>query len=318
MKTLQMKLSSGASLSGYLWEESEELNIRKRAAVLVFPGGGYMMCSDREAEPVALAYYAEGYNAFVLHYTVQKGFYPPFEDAKEALSLIRENVEAWRVIPGKIAVCGFSAGGHLGAAMGTLAKDRPDALILGYPAVIGKDWERLFRDIPDLPPEADEKTPPCFLFAASDDKVVPVRNSLVFAEALESKGVPFEMHIFGRGGHGFSLAKPVTASGDGAQADDHAAAWFPLSVRWLSRVFGTVFEYLPEKKIEGVSSALLMPIGELAENAKARAVLEKYHFLNQTMLDSAGKMTLYAIKDYLPLDDGALGKLAEELEEALS
>ncbi len=94
---------------------------------LIFPGGGYRFCSDREAEPIAMAFLAEGYQAFVLRYSLndQAAFPRPLNDAEEALELIRSKSRQWHVDPARIAVCGFSAGGHLAAALGTMGTSSP-------------------------------------------------------------------------------------------------------------------------------------------------------------------------------------------------
>ena len=126
-----------ATLEGFLLDCEITLGqAQNRPAVLVCPGGGYVYCSPREAEPVALSYAARGFHAFVLRYSVAKdaaGF-TPLEEVDWAIGYIRENAAAWHIDPEKIAVCGFSAGGHLALASGVLAQNRPNAMILGYPA----------------------------------------------------------------------------------------------------------------------------------------------------------------------------------------
>src|SRR3989304_3816830 len=140
MKTISFNLShENVTLTSYLLDSSQEMpNTRLRPVVLVFPGGGYYACSDREAEPIALAFLAEGYQAFVLRYSIGENasFPRPLNDAEEALELIRVNADEWSVDPARIAVCGFSAGGHLAAALGTMGRVRPNALILAYPCIL--------------------------------------------------------------------------------------------------------------------------------------------------------------------------------------
>ena len=105
--------------------------------MLVIPGGGYAMCSDREADPVATAYLKAGYQAFILRYTcTPKGKWPlPLEDYDQAMGRIIENAEAWHVDADKIAVVGFSAGGHLAACAATVAEHKPAAAVLVYPKI---------------------------------------------------------------------------------------------------------------------------------------------------------------------------------------
>ena len=113
-------------------------NYKTRPAILVIPGDAYMMCSDREAEPIALSFLAKGYAAFVLRYSVGKGaakFPRPLNDAEEAMELIISNAAEWGVEPEHIAAIGFSAGGHLCAALGTMGRVRPAACVLGYPCI---------------------------------------------------------------------------------------------------------------------------------------------------------------------------------------
>ncbi|MFB9326282.1 alpha/beta hydrolase [Paenibacillus aurantiacus] len=136
----------------YLLDNSGEIEAdRKHPAVIVCPGGGYMYTSDREAEPIAMTFLAAGYNAFVLRYTTTSNGNPaypnPVYDAARLMQTVRENAAEWGVDPDKIAICGFSAGGHLAASLAVRWQDaflseklgaapeqlRPNAVILGYP-----------------------------------------------------------------------------------------------------------------------------------------------------------------------------------------
>jgi acetyl esterase/lipase len=242
MKTISMDLThTNVTLTAYLLDSSPEMtNTQVRPAVLVFPGGGYYMCSDREAEPVALAFLAEGYQAFILRYSVgeQAAFPQPLNDAEEALRLIRSKAEAWSLDPEKVAACGFSAGGHLAAALGTMGQVRPNALILAYPCILDSISDVLAAPIPSLEQQVNEQTPPTFLFATAADQLVPVEHSLQFATALDRAKVPFELHIFQNGTHGLSLAKPVTSSGLRVMVDADAAKWMGLCLAWLENLFG--------------------------------------------------------------------------------
>lgn len=225
----------------------------KRGAVIVCPGGGYAMRAAHEAEPVAELYRSRGFQAFVLHYRVAPYAYPSaLHDAQQAIRLVRHHAEEWGVDAERIALLGFSAGGHLAASAGTLFHDgdpladnpvsrngcRPDALILCYPVIsmrdgIGHAGSRrlLLGDSPDEELEAllsaDEAvnpdTPPAFIWHTAEDAAVPVGNSLRFAAALAQHGILFDLHVYEKGPHGIGLAPD----------DRRAVGWAELSISWL-------------------------------------------------------------------------------------
>ena len=244
MKFFEIEIgSNNAKLSAYLHDVSCELsNAEKRPAVLVLPGGGYTMCSDREAEPIALAYMAEGYNAFVLRYSVGHGIpdiaSKALMDTECAMEKICENADEWGIIKEKIAVVGFSAGGHLAASLGTIGVNKPSAMILGYPCILKSMMESLRIEASGLDNKVDDKTPPAFIFHTANDPVVPVKNSLLFADALAEKNIAFELHIFQNGPHGLSLAKALTSDGQAKHVNPSVAQWFSMSVNWLKALWG--------------------------------------------------------------------------------
>lgn len=212
-----------------------------RPGILVLPGGGYSMCSNREAEPIAMHFLSMGYNVFILRYSLKEGsvFPKPLDDCNEAMAMIIENVSEWHTAPDKIAVCGFSAGGHLAAAFGTMGKIRPAGMILGYPCITDDICNKVKvlhnnNNLP-LPIEyVDDKTPPAFIFASSDDSLVPVCSSIDFSKALFDNSIPFEMHLFNGGGHGFSTGDYVTL--DGIKKLD-CSAWLSHVKDWLYNLF---------------------------------------------------------------------------------
>lgn len=243
MRTQTYNLTNkDVTLTTYILDSSfDHKKDYKRPAVLVFPGGGYGMCSNREAEPIAMHFLAMGYNAFILRYSLNENsmFPQPLQDAEEAMQMIIDNCDEWLVDAEKIAVCGFSAGGHLAAALGTMGKIRPAAMILGYPCItkdICNDVDVLknHENVPVLDDKVDENTPPAFIFASSDDGLVPIRSSIKFAEALSEKGIPHQMHIFSEGGHGFSTADYVTCEG---RFEFSCAQWISLCREWLYNLF---------------------------------------------------------------------------------
>ena len=245
-----------ATLEGFLLDCEIALGQEKnRPAVLVCPGGGYVYCSPREAEPVALSYAARGFHAFVLRYSVSKdaaGF-TPLEEVDWAIGYIREHAAQWHIDPEKIAVCGFSAGGHLALASGVLAKNRPNAMILGYPAtsapnIPGGDFLLKILEGRDDVTDADAEkydliqkvtadTPPMFLAATAEDFLTAF-CSLPLVNAYARLGKPCEVHIFQYGPHGYSLANEVTADGSQAMLEPAFAQWQELSVQWLHKTFG--------------------------------------------------------------------------------
>jgi acetyl esterase/lipase len=268
-------------LSGYIHDKSVEFfNANIRPAVLVFPGGGYYDCSNREGEPVALSYMAEGYNTFVLKYSVgtHASFADALADAEAALQTLHKNAEEWNIDKTKIAVIGFSAGGHLAAALGTMGTLKPAALLLGYPCILSSMGKVLNKDLPDLIEKVNADTPPSFIFTTRRDQLVPVENSLSFAAALDRAKVDFELHIFQNGAHGLSLSKPHTSSGSAGNVDDNFARWFALSVKWLKLHFDD-FPLTPVPAIPpvgGTDSPLDHPLNELKKNKGCRDVLEQY------------------------------------------
>jgi len=238
---ITMDDAGNTSLSCYVLDGSEEfINIEKRPAVLIFPGGGYRFCSDREAEPVAMAYLSEGYHAFILRYTVgPESVWPrPLEDAEKAMELIRAKSSEWMVDTDRIAVIGFSAGGHLAAALSTIGRNKPNATILGYPCILDDRCSRLCTPKPGLDDKVTGETPPAFLFTTSDDKVVPAENTLAFIKALDEADIPYEAHIFQSGPHGISLAKDHTCAGREDFINPRISKWFEMSIGWLKEVFG--------------------------------------------------------------------------------
>jgi acetyl esterase/lipase len=241
---------------------------QKRGAVLICPGGGYGFTSEREAEPIALRFNAAGFHAFVLYYSVAPRQHPqPLLDVSRAICLIREHAEEWGIEADHIAVCGFSAGGHVAASLGVhwdkpilqnmageqAGLNRPNALILSYPVITGGEhahrgsFDNLLGSEPEeellaemsLEQQVSEKTPPAFIWHTFDDSTVPVENSLLFAQAMRRHGIPFEMHIYPEGPHGLSLATKLTSVDDQRQIDPHVATWMDLCIEWLTRLFAS-------------------------------------------------------------------------------
>lgn len=209
----------------------------RRPAVLILPGGGYAMCSEREADPVAFAYLAAGFQAFVLRYSVGKhAAWPnPLDDYEQAMALIRSRADDWGIYRDKVAVVGFSAGGHLAGVAATSARERPNAAVLGY-AALGGCGTPANTGAPAVASAVDDLTPPCFVFASASDVLVPVTNSIEFIGALAQAGISFESHIYAFAPHGFSTGVDALEDPDGLCS--RAPHWVADSVAWLGDVLG--------------------------------------------------------------------------------
>ena len=211
--------------------------------VIVCPGGGYeMKTMDYEGEEVAQMFNENGINAFVLDYRIAPDIHPsPVNDAFRAIEMAKDLAAELGYLADKIAIMGFSAGGHLAASAGTMwtsGKSRPDAIILCYPVIsMGKHTHigtrtNLLGDttnnavISDMSCEnrVDRQTPPTFLWHTANDEAVPVENTLLMANALATKAVPFEMHIYPTGRHGLGMAKE----------DPVVSTWTKHCVDWLN------------------------------------------------------------------------------------
>ncbi len=245
-----------ATLEGYLLDC--ELTLGQdtdRPAVLVCPGGGYLYCSAREGEPVALRYAAAGFHAFVLRYSVgyDAAGFSPLEEVSWAIGYIRQNAADWHIAADKIAVCGFSAGGHLALSSGLLAENKPNAMILCYPAASApnipkanfmlkllegkKDVTDADAQKYDLVSKIQKDAPPVFLTATAQD-LLTAYGALPVAKAYSDLGLPYELHVFQFGPHGYALADATTADGCTRKLDSAYETWHGLSVQWLLRIFG--------------------------------------------------------------------------------
>lgn len=218
------------SITPYLLEGDEA-----RGAVIICPGGAYVQKVDHEKKPIADSMNRMGLHAFVLDYRVTPYHWPaPLLDVQRAVRYIRANAKALRVKADKIAVIGFSAGGHLAGMSGVVfdggnaqspdpierVSCRPDAFIpcyavLSMQAPYGHQGSitNITGSLTDAPREltaynrVTKDTPPCFLFHTAFDDLVPVENSLLMAKALHENNVPFSLHVFPHGGHGISMGE---------------------------------------------------------------------------------------------------------------
>ena len=228
------------TLTAYLQEVGGAFGyISKRPAILILPGGGYQYCSDREADPVAMPYLKAGYQVFILRYSVKEhSQWPkPLEDYEQAMELIRKNAENWKLYPDKVAVLGFSAGGHLAGCAATMAKEKPNAALLGYAVTKAEDVQMCEPQAPDVNKAVDASTCPCFVFATCNDQLVPIENSLKFLQALAEHSVTFESHIYAYGPHGFSTGDSSVQFRE-SEMCSRVPQWVEDSIGWLRDMFG--------------------------------------------------------------------------------
>ena len=249
-------------LETYLPENMAEIGWedKKHPCVLVIPGGGYRFVSRREAEPLALQLLPRGYNVFVLTYSVQPHAYPTqIREVAAAMELIWKNADSWHCDTQKVALMGFSAGGHLTAHYANrydcpevrqlFAESKaPHAVVLGY-SVITADpryshkgsFEKLNGGAYPEGEQVDffscnrmvsDRTPPTFLWHCTGDKTVPVKNSLLYADALAEHGVPFQMHIYPGGKHGLGTADRLT-NVEIKPEWEAFKQWLPAMLQWL-------------------------------------------------------------------------------------
>ncbi len=245
-----------ATLEGYLLDCEITLGQEtRRPAIIVCPGGGYVYCCPREAEPVALRYAARGFHAFILRYSTgwDAAGFSPLEEISWAIGYIRQHAEQWHVDPDKIVTCGFSAGGHLALAAGVKAENKPNAMILGYPAVttpnhpMSNFMVKLLSGKKDVSDEdcaqfslenfITREAPPVFLAATAEDGLSPF-GALLVANTYSRLGMGYELHMFQHGPHGYSLADETSADGSSQAINSAFAKWHELSISWLHRIFG--------------------------------------------------------------------------------
>ena len=325
MKTEFIVLSEErhVSLTAYLQPvDGEFAGLPARPAVLIIPGGGYHFCSDREADPVAFPYLKAGYQAFILRYSLneQAAWPRPLEDYEQAMEMIRDRASEWHVAADRVAVIGFSAGGHLAACAATMSVHRPNAAILGYPVIDGECARDYLPSAPDVPSAVDEHTCPCFVFATRTDNLVPVSNAVHMIDALCARGIAFESHIYSNGPHGLS-------TGDSGinhlPFSNRYPAWVDDSISWLADVLGglssqglTAPAFGP--KINGNRECTLnldCTIRYLANHPGGKKLLEEElpGALNSCPPAAADVITLRDSLQYAGLDSDAVRAIEQKL-----
>jgi len=254
------------TLTAYIIDDSEMFRIHKRPMILICPGGGYNHVSDREGEVLALQYLAMGCHTAVLRYSVEPAVYPTqLLEAAKAMVTIRKNVGEWHIDPDRIFIQGSSAGGHLAAMLGCFWQEKwlaeevsegnsellkPNGMILSYPVITSGEFAH--RDSFDtlmgekaspellwelsLEKQVTVSTPPAFIWHTFEDGTVPVENSLMFAQALRLKNIPFDLHIYPKGGHGLGLGNELTCSAHGNEIQPEVNTWIHMVEKFIKNI----------------------------------------------------------------------------------
>lgn len=207
-----------------------------RAAMVICPGGGYGALAEHEGSHYAKFLNEHGIAAFVLKYRLgSAGYRHPvmLNDAARAVRTVRSRADEWNIDPAKIGIMGSSAGGHLASTLLThfdsgdaeatdpidRLSSRPDLGILCYAVItmgefthqgskknlLGENPSEELVTLLSSELQVKENTPPCFIWHTWEDKGVPIENSMKFASALQEKKIPFDLHIYQKGGHGIGL-----------------------------------------------------------------------------------------------------------------
>ncbi|GAB6166467.1 alpha/beta hydrolase [Thermostilla marina] len=212
------------------------------AAVIVCPGGGYnILALDKEGIEIAEWFNSFGVTAVVLQYRVprrdpDRPYWEPLQDAQRAVRLTRAHAEEWGIDPHRVGVLGFSAGGHLTCMTGMYWREqtyepvdeadrlscRPDFIMPIYAAYLGPQMDDSKPELGELV-RIDKETPPAFMAVTADDKARGSLAALFFVE-LTKAGVPAEVHVFTKGGHGYGL-----------RPSEHPVAqtWPKLAEAWM-------------------------------------------------------------------------------------
>ena len=237
--------------------------VKQRPALLVLPGGGYHFVSAREAEPIVFNFLPDGYNVFLLTYSVAPNSFPTaIREVAAAMELIHANAEHWNTDTTRVAIMGFSAGGHLAGhysncfdcpeVRAVFPESKPvQAAVLCYPVITGDPaytHKGTFKNLSghaeptqddidkfSLDKLVSESTPPTFLWTTREDQLVPVMNTILYTKALAEKGRPFSVHIYPFGPHGLSTVDAQTNAEEKLVPGTVLAnAWMTDARKWLN------------------------------------------------------------------------------------
>lgn len=254
------KEGCNAYVDCYIPKPMEEMVLEKDTfpCLVICPGGGYGMVSEREAEMIGLQFFSEGYRVFVVHYSVAPHRFPQqLREVAGAMEILHMHADEWKCDTENVAIMGFSAGGHLACQYSNryncpeireiFPESKPvQKAILSYPVITQVkpyshegSFINLLGYAPETPEEegcscellVTENTPPTFLWHTAEDAVVPVENSLIYAGALAAKKVPFELHIYPFGWHGLATVDSLTCVGLNEKVK-HVHQWIEDCKKW--------------------------------------------------------------------------------------
>lgn len=262
MKFESVWLDEDTRLDCYL---ADSVDWYTRKAILVIPGGGYEVVSAQiEGEPIALAFIPYGFNAFVLHYSVDRTHPYPYQliQASKAMKYIRDHAEEYKMDSEQVYAVGFSAGGHLCTTLGLqwnkqevydavpmpYGYNKPKGILPIYPVVSAGEYAhegsvmnllcntnptKEQRDSVSMELHVTSDASPAYIVHGASDECVPVENSLLLAGAYSKAGVPFELHIYPKGKHAFGLGNETTDWEGGIHTQEGICDWLANAVIWM-------------------------------------------------------------------------------------
>lgn len=262
MRVEKIMLDEDTRLDIYI---ADPVHWLKRKAILVMPGGAYsMICHDHEGELIGQAFIPYGFNVFILHYSVgRKAAYPrQLIQASLAVKHIRDHAEEYNIDPDEVYAIGFSAGGHLCGSLGVqwnkpeiydavpmpYGYNKPKGVMLIYPVVSGtseyshkESFQHLHctdtptkeqLELSSLELQVTPDAVPAFLVHGGADDLVPAENSLLLANAYSKAKVPFELHVYPKGRHGFCLGNHITGQGADYHCQESIETWLNNAILW--------------------------------------------------------------------------------------
>lgn len=262
MKCETIRLDEHTTVDTYICKHTNWLT---RKAMLVLPGGGYEFIDEYiEGEAIAQAFIPYGFNSFVLNYTIDRKHPYPHQliQVSKAVKHIRDNAEEYGIDPEEVYVIGFSAGGHLCGTLGLqwnkqeiydaidmpYGYNKPKGTLLIYPVVSGiseYSHKDSFKNLLCTPTPTKEQLEsvslerlvtkdavPAFLVHGASDELVPVENTLLLANAYSKENIPFEVHIYPKGQHGFGLGNEITAQHE-RHPQEGIRNWLPNAILWM-------------------------------------------------------------------------------------